>query len=314
MASEFDLIHNIKSRYTLDRVGDDCAVLPLDDKHDMVVSADMLVENVDFRLEWTAPQMLGHKSLAVSLSDIAAMGAIPQWAMVSIAVPERLWADGFVDEFYQGWMSLARKYNVELIGGDISRSPEHLVIDSIAGGRVEKGRAIFRSGSRPGDAIFVTGMIGGSAGGLEMLLNGEDPSNIPSKLLKRLREPIPQVVSANSLQKHGIVSAMIDLSDGLSSDLDHLCEASGVGARIDAGRLPVDSELSGHFSAEECIDLALNGGEDFELLFTSSEIEFTGLEDLPLTRIGEITSNVGLIELVEGHTIRKLEPRGYRHF
>ncbi len=314
MTTEFDLIRNVKSKYGLGRIGDDCAVLPLDGATDMVVTADMLVENVDFRLEWATPEMLGHKSLAVSLSDVAAMGAEPVWAMLSIGVPAGLWKTGFVESFYEGWMALARRHNVELVGGDVSRTPEHIVIDSIAGGRVAKGNAILRSGAQPGNGIFVTGSIGGAAGALKMLLEGGDLDNIPEKLLQRQREPSPQLILAKTLQIKNLISSMIDISDGLSSDLDHLCEASGVGARIDARRLPIDVDLAACFSAAECIDLALNGGEDFELLFTSTEKRSSELELLPVTRIGEITANIGVIELVDGDSTRILEPRGYRHF
>ena len=149
MRSEFDFIQNIKQEYGLEHVGDDCAVLPKDSETDMVVTADMLVEDIDFRLEWTTPEALGHKALAVSLSDVAAMGAEPKWAMLSLGVPEQLWSSSFLDQFYEGWHTLAERYGVELIGGDVSRVPSKLVIDSVVGGETPKGRAIRRSGARP---------------------------------------------------------------------------------------------------------------------------------------------------------------------
>ena len=166
MESEFEFINYIKKSYGLNAIGDDCAVLPKDGKTDMVITADMLVEDVDFRLKWTTPEFLGHKALAVSLSDIAAMGAVPKWAMLTLAVPESLWRTDFVKQLYDGWTALANQYEVEVIGGDISRSPDRFVIDSIACGEVEKRQAILRSGAKVGDAIFVSGCLGGASGGL----------------------------------------------------------------------------------------------------------------------------------------------------
>ena len=142
MVSEFEFIDNIRVKYGLDRIGDDCAVLPKDSDNDLLLTADMLIEDIDFRLEWTTPEFLGHKSLAVSLSDIAAMGGVPKWGMLSIGVPENLWNIDFLDRFYDGWLELASGYGVELVGGDVSRSPDKLVIDSVAGGEIAKGKAI----------------------------------------------------------------------------------------------------------------------------------------------------------------------------
>ena len=172
MRGEFEFIQNIKSKYSLSRVGDDCAVLPKDAETDLLVTADMLVEDIDFRLDWTTAEFLGHKALAVSLSDIAAMGGKPVWSMLSVGMPENLWNSDFIDRFYEGWFALARKFDVELVGGDISSIDGKLVIDSIVGGEVAKGKAILRSTAKADDAIFVTGTLGGAAGGLNRLENG----------------------------------------------------------------------------------------------------------------------------------------------
>src|SRR5688572_21180664 len=166
MRSEFEFIRNIKGKFDLNRVGDDCAVLPKDSRSDLVITADMLVEDIDFRHDWTTPELLGAKALAVSLSDIAAMGATPKWAMLSIGIPEPVWTGRFVDKFYDGWFALARHHEVDLVGGDVSRTPDKIVIDSIVAGEVAKGKAIMRSRARPGDSIFVTGALGGAAAGL----------------------------------------------------------------------------------------------------------------------------------------------------
>lgn len=313
MVSEFRFLDNLRSKYSLDKIGDDCAVLPKDAETDLLLTADMLIEDIDFRLDWTTPEFLGHKALAVSLSDIAAMGGEPIWAMLSLGVPENLWKTDFIDRFYVGWFEVANEFGVELVGGDISRTPGKLVIDSIAGAEVSKGKAIMRSGAKPGDAIYVTGTLGGAAGGLKLLEQGQtiqDNNDISTgKLLRRQLKTTPQLKTANILQQLNIVTSMIDLSDGLSSDLAHICRASVVGARIYADRLPVDDDLRNYFPAEDCLELALNGGEDFELLFTVSPRD---LENVPGTCIGEIT-DIGM-EIVKGGETLSLESKGYEHF
>ena len=204
MVSEFQFIENLKSKYSLDKIGDDCAVLPKDAKTDLLLTADMLVEDIDFRLEWTTPEFLGHKALAVSLSDIAAMGGEPKWAMLSIGVPENLWNTAFIDRFYEGWFAIANEFGVELVGGDVSRSPDKVVIDSIVGGEVAKGKAILRSTAKPGDLIFVTGTLGGAAGGLKLLERGflytKEIREHTSDLLLRQLKPQPQLNIAKLLQ------------------------------------------------------------------------------------------------------------------
>ena len=170
--SEFDFIEAVRRRYSPSKIGDDCAVLPKDSKTDLVVTTDLLVEDVDFRLKWTTPEFLGHKALAVSLSDVAAMGAKPVWAMLSIGIPNAIWKTDFVEKFYHGYFLLAQKFNVELVGGDVSRTPDKIVVDSIVAGEVERGKAVLRSTAKVGDLIFVTGELGGAAGGLNLLESG----------------------------------------------------------------------------------------------------------------------------------------------
>src|SRR4029079_14825756 len=147
MLGEFEFIQNIKKKYSLEKVGDDCAVLPKNSWTDQVITADLLVEDIDFRLEGTTPEFLGHKALAVSISDVAAMGGEPKWAMLSVGMPENLWNSDFINGFYEGWFALAKKFSIELVGGDVSRTPDRIVIDSIVGGEVPKGKAIMRSGA-----------------------------------------------------------------------------------------------------------------------------------------------------------------------
>jgi len=315
--SEFEFIQNIKTKYVLKRVGDDCAVLPKDNLTDLVVTADMLVEDIDFRLDWTKGKFLGQKALAVSLSDIAAMGARPSWAMLSIAVPESLWSYRFPDEFFDGYYRLSAKCGIEIVGGDVSRSPDKFVIDSIVAGEVPKGMAVLRSGARPGHGIYLTGPLGGAAAGLKLLERGERysarlPSWKKSLLLKQL-QPFSSPLGVE-LREWG-ASSMIDVSDGLSSDLAHICNASGVGARLDAKLIPIERRIDGlKITSDQKFDLAIDGGEDFELLFTIDPKKIpTGKTD-HFHLIGEVTANVGIIELIRDGRSTTIVPKGYRHF
>jgi thiamine-monophosphate kinase len=317
--SEFDFIDQIRSRYALGRIGDDCAVLPKDAETDMLVTADLLVEDIDFRLDWTTPEFLGHRSLAVSLSDVAAMGAAPTHALLSLGVPEALWKTDFLNRFYGGWHELARKHAVELVGGDISRSPDKLFIDSIVFGEVARGKAVLRSGANAGDLIFVTGFLGGAAAGLELLRTGTvlgpEISVTGRHLLLKQLQPIPQVQTGKLLTEYNLATSLIDLSDGLSSDLSHVAAASGVGATINADVVPIDPaifDISSLHTQE--LDLALNGGEDYELLLTVAPHNAHIALDLGFHHIGEITDSAGKLELLHDGISESFFPKGFRHF
>jgi thiamine-monophosphate kinase len=323
MKSEFEFIETIRRRYSLSKIGDDCAVMPKDSKTDLVMTTDLLVEDIDFRLDWTTPEFLGHKTLAVSLSDVAAMGAKPVWAMLSIGVPLKIWKTDFVEKFYDGYYRLTKKFFVEIVGGDISKTPDKIVIDSIVAGEVKRGKAVLRSTARRGDLIYVTGSLGGATAGLTLLENGvryDDGAKIWQRnlLLKQL-SPFPQIHAAQDLNEKNMATAMIDLSDGLSSDLAHLCRASKVGAKIFADKLPLHKNLRAiGKSFDKKLDYALNGGEDFELLFTvNSKKKFQFKNELKnhnFSHIGEVTANAGMIELILNEKSLVLEPKGFRHF
>ncbi len=318
MQTEFEFINNLKNRYGLNRIGDDAAVLPKDDKTDLVISADMLVEDIDFRLDWSGPRFIGHKSLVVSLSDIAAMGAKPFWSMISIGVPEKIWKTDFVDMFYEGYMRLAKKFKVELVGGDISKTPDKIVIDSIVAGEVSKGNAIMRSTAKVGDLIFVTGYLGSANAGLHLLENGIRYNNSAKSWQKKLLLRQLKPNSQNGENLSNFATSMIDLSDGISSDLQHICNQSKVGAKIFADKIPFDKNLV-KFSSEnlDILDFALHGGEDFELLFTikpSDLKEFEKKISGTFTHIGEITELVEKIKLIQDGKSQILQPNGYQHF
>jgi len=289
----------------------------------------LLVEDIDFRRTTTPPYLLGHKALAVSLSDVAAMGARPLWAMVSIGVPDDVWQTDFVDRLYDGLLELANRYGVQLIGGDTSRTPENIVIDSIVAGECVAGTSVKRSGAHSGDQIFVTGTLGAAAAGLRLIergahlaeqnLDDDDSQKLDHLLLRQLR-PEPRVGWGIVLGEERLATAMIDLSDGLSSDLNHLCDASGVGALIDSSSLPIDDrvvELCGR-RALDPLQLALHGGEDFELLFTVKPGDAARLprrvDGVGIKRIGEITNSSIGVKISEGTRIWDLRPGGWKHF
>ncbi|NNE68204.1 MAG: thiamine-phosphate kinase [Pyrinomonadaceae bacterium] len=313
--SEFQFLRDLKDHFNLSRIGDDCAVFPKDESHDYLITSDMLVEGIDFKLEWTRPNFIGHKALAVSISDVAAMGGNAVYSLVSLAVPEKLWNDPFLDTFYEGYSGLARKFETELVGGDISRTDGPFTIDSTIIGIVNKGKAVLRSGANPGDSIYVTGPLGGAAGGLKLLESGTvfsgDLESWKSGLLIRQLTPFP----ANLNSFDSLPTAMIDISDGFSSDLDHICKASGVGARIYADKIPVERRLRGlQLSTEEKLNLALHGGEDFELLFTADTAKVSEYDGFLFEPIGEITDRTGKIEIVTDEDIEPLDIGGFSHF
>lgn len=315
-------------------IGDDAAVFKSPTGSDVVVSTDLLVEDIDFRRDTTQPNLLGHKALAVSLSDMAAMGARPRWALLSIGVPEEVWKTEFLDDFYSGFLDLAARYRVTLIGGDVSRTPDKIVIDSILIGESPKTGAIFRSGAEAGDQIFVTGFLGDAAAGLRLIERGgrlplqaaengtfesAQHRGLEYLLLRQLR-PDPRVGWGLLLGEQQLATSMIDISDGLSSDLNHLCAESKVGALINAADIPIDplvTELSGRRALDPLM-LALHGGEDFELLFTVKP-DLAGklpkrVDGVSLKHIGEVTDAVNGIRISEGSRTWNLEPEGWEHF
>ncbi|MBV6495889.1 MAG: Thiamine-monophosphate kinase [Pyrinomonadaceae bacterium] len=309
MRGEFDFINYIKERHKLKAIGDDCSVIPTDGLTDQLFTVDLLIENVDFRLDWTTPSFLGHKALAVSLSDVAAMGGTPKFALLSLGLPDSLWKTSFLDEFYEGWHSLAGTYGVELAGGDISKAGE-LVIDSFVIGEVPRGKALLRSGAKPGDLIFVTGELGGASLGLSLLENGMRPgdelADFHRDAILRQLKPTPQVAIGKSLLENQLATSAIDLSDGISSDLFHICQASNVGAILDASNLPIAKEAT--------LEMALNGGEDFELLFTVPPERRLNAQQLGCTEVGKIADNSDGIRVQIDSETRPLVPRGFEHF
>lgn len=333
MKDEFEFIEALRERASASSsvtgIGDDAAVFQTSAGKETVVTTDLLIEDIDFRRATIPPFLLGHKALAVSLSDIAAMGARPRWSLTSIGVPGDVWQTDFADRLYSGLFELANRYDVQLIGGDTSRTEEKIVIDSIVIGECLAGHAVKRAGAVVGDQIFVTGALGGAAAGLRLVergahlaeqnLHDEDSQKLDHVLLRQLR-PEPRVGWGIVLGDEKLATSMIDISDGLSSDLNHLCSASGVGAVIESSLLPIDHqvvELCGR-RALDPLQLALHGGEDFELLFTVRPNDVARLprrvDGTQITRIGEITNQNEGVQIREGARIWDLHPGGWKHF
>ena len=326
--SEFQFIDSLRRRFD-NGIGDDAAIFSASTGKETVITTDLLVEDIDFRRTTAPPLLLGHKALAVSLSDVAAMGARPRWTLISIGVPDDVWQTEFVDQFYEGLAAIASRYDVRLIGGDTSRTTESIVIDSIVLGECNTGQAVKRVGAEAGDQIFVTGSLGGAAAGLRLIergahlaeqkLDDEDSQKIDHVLLRQLR-PEPRVGWGMVLGEERLATAMIDISDGLSSDLNHFCTASGVGALIESSLLPIDHqvvELCGR-RALDPLQLALHGGEDFELLFTVRSGDVARLprrvDGVEITRIGEVVVRTDGVKISEGSRVWELNPGGWKHF
>ncbi len=275
---EFGLIARINDRlptlppYVIKGIGDDAAVSLMTPGKQLVTTVDLLIEGVHFDLSFLPPYLLGRKSLSVNLSDVAAMGAVPKYAFLSLAIPERM-RIAVLDEFFRGFLESAAEHAVSLLGGDTSASPGAVFISVALLGEGEKGKVIFRHGAKPGDDLYVTGTLGDSRMGLKIAQEKRHKSLSTAEkyLLDRHFNPTPRVGEGRTLAGDRLVHAMIDLSDGLLSDLGHLCEESRVGARLWVERLPLSRCLREAAGERESPDwqMALQGGEDYELLFSA---------------------------------------------
>ena len=291
-------------------IGDDCAVQRVATGFDVLVTTDFCIEGVHFRREWHSPQVVGRRCLTRGLSDIAAMGGKPVTAFLSLAIPRKLpqkWVDGFV----KGLLATAREFKTALAGGDTSESPAGIDADIVVTGYVPRGQAILRSGARPGDEIYVTGALGGSAAALQEFLAGRRPK---PRDFPRHFAPSARVAIGRFLRERRMASSMIDLSDGLSTDLTHICEESGVGAEISAAEIP--RARVGRRASPVSLAQALHGGEDYELLFTARAGKRipARIADVPIGRIGHITGQRRIVLVDENGSRMRLRPQGWEHF
>ena len=295
-------------------IGDDCAILRIPNGHEALVTTDFSLEGIHFRREWQSPECIGHRCLVRGLSDIAAMGGRPIAAFLSLALPADC-SQKWVDRFFAGLLKLAQRYDVELAGGDTAQSPAGVLADIMVVGSVERGRALLRSGAPVGDQIYVTGALGESAAALRHLSHG--------KIKRRDVFPEPRIVIGEWLQKNHIASAAIDISDGLSTDLAHICEESRVGAIIQAEAIPIhpaaqriaQTKRRSPSTGGIALDLALHGGEDYELLFTAPRKKRVParISGVKITRIGEIVRGRNVKMVQQGKEV-ELKPRGWEHF
>jgi thiamine-monophosphate kinase len=292
-------------------IGDDCAVLRVHAGHEFLVTTDFSLEAVHFRREWHPPESVGHRCLARGLSDIAAMGGEPVAAFLSLALPPDL-SQAWVGRFLRGLTGLAKKYRVTLSGGDTAQSPNGILADIVVVGSLPKGRSVLRSGARPGDRIFVSGALGGSAAAVIRM--EATKKKVGPREYARHFYPEPRIEIGRTLREKKLASAMIDTSDGLSTDLAHLCEESGVGAVVNAAAIPrarVDKP-----AREVDLELALHGGEDYELLFTVPPGKRISAQigGIALSEIGVITRSRKVLLTNDKGISHKLESRGWEHF
>lgn len=292
-------------------IGDDCAVLRLPPGHQALVTTDFSLEDIHFRREWHSPESIGHRCLARGLSDIAAMGGEPLAAFLSLALPPKL-PQGWVDRFLKGLIKLADAFAVSLAGGDTTESPGGVMADIVVLGSLPKGASILRSGARPGDRVYVSGELGGAAAALRRMMDSKrklNPLDFPRHFF-----PQPRLQLGRVLRVKGIASAMIDISDGLSTDLAHICEESGVGAEILAEAIPLATV--GRPAHEVDLHLALHGGEDYELLFTAPRGKRVParIAGVPITQIGHITRRQGMVLMHQEGVGYDLAPQGWEHF
>jgi len=330
---EFGLIDLLKKdvvRYnasTVEGIGDDAAVIG-DGEMLTVISTDMLVEGVHFDMTYTPLKHLGYKAVAVNISDIAAMNAIPEQITVSVAVSSRFSAEAIL-ELYKGIAAACENYKVDLVGGDTTSSLTGLIISITAIGKVSKDRIAYRKNARLNDLLCVTGDLGGAYMGLQILerekqefmVNPDMKPQLEDKdyIVHRLLKPEARTDIMHQFADLGLVpTSMIDISDGLASELIHICRASGLGARIYEDKLPVDkltyeTALEFHLDPTTCI---LNGGEDYELLFTIDQNDFSKVKNHPdITVIGHMVPPSEGIDLVtKQNNIVSLTAQGWKHF
>lgn len=329
---EFGLIRQLRrqwptsSPWIITGIGDDAAILKTPPSQQLLISTDVLIEDVHFDLNYQTPKDLGWRAGVANLSDIAAMGGTPLYLLVSMALPIRV-SPQRVRELYRGIQAACRPFNVELIGGDTSSSPSKIFLSLTIIGSVGVNRALTRNNAKIGDHIYVTGTLGDSNAGLRILqtrsANRRRPSAVETFLVRRHLQPPPRVHVGQLLANRKLAHAVIDLSDGLSSDAGHVCEESRVGAEIRATALPLSSQLRDFARRDkrDPIEIALQGGEDYELLFTAPAkhhqkvLRVSEQTKVPITCIGEIKPETFGRQLVlPSGRKQKLSSESFRHF
>lgn len=318
--AEFSIITNYFANRGVNRkdvilgIGDDCAITTLAEQKELVITTDTLVAGVHFPKD-TPARAIAHKAVAVNVSDLAAMGAEPGWLSLAITLPEQ--NEQWLEEFSAGLFELADYFNMQVIGGDTTQGP--LSITITAQGMVPQGTAMRRDGASNGDWIYVTGHVGDAAAGLELVQGKIDvPEKYRSYLTNRLHYPSPRVLAGQTLR--GIASAGIDVSDGLLSDLKHILNRSGVGAKLNLESLPLSEALIESVSEEDALRYALCGGDDYELIFTVPEAKKGSMDTalsstgVSATCIGQITASEDKLDLMLNGEVLEDSFAGFEHF
>jgi thiamine-monophosphate kinase len=301
------LAQSVSAQGVVQGISDDCAILRLSTGCELLVTTDLCVEDVHFRQGWHPAVVVGHRCLARGLSDIAAMGGEPLACFLSLGFPEDL-SQAWANNFLRGLLRLAKKFHIQLAGGDLSTAPK-ITADIVVTGQVPNGKAILRSGAQPGDRIYVTGSIGASAATLKRLFAGKELK--PEKSNPHFY-PTPRIEVGNYLRRNRLANAMIDVSDGISVDLSHICDESGVAAILSTDKIPIAKNAN--------LELALHGGEDYELLFTALKRAKvpSRIADVKITEIGEIRNrrdySSAIQILGDNGKVRPLHQHGCEHF
>ncbi len=305
-------------------IGDDCAVIKNTGIHsDWLVTTDSLVDGVHFDRDWHPPRLLGRKAAAVNISDIAAMGGQPRFALLAIAISPEIRGQ-WLDDFISGFLEQLSAHKTVLIGGDTVGSPFGAVFTITLIGQGEPEKIMLRSGARAGDSVWVSGPLGGASAGLSLCRAGHlDKKEIWPELFKAHLDPDPKVALGMILGQSGLVHAMQDISDGLATDLGHICSESGVGAEIEEELLPCPENLeaAAHLLAHDMVDWQVRGGEDYQLLFTAAAAHDKLLVDLvqkkaghSIFRIGRIVTGNGVSLLSTRKNAARIDFQGFDHF
>lgn len=306
-------------------IGDDTSVTKCRPGRVLLTTTDTLVEGTHFKLTYTNPYLLGRKSLSVSISDIAAMGGEPLFFLVSLTVPANM-EKRLIDDLYKGMLAVSSKYGPKLVGGNTSSTRKGMVVSTTLLGEAQSNKVVYRRGARPGDIICITGTVGDSALGLKILKKyGPGALKGPfGKAARKHLDPTPRLEAGRALAAAGLATAMIDISDGVLLDLERLSRESSTGAVLEAARLPLSATLKRHIKSVRLstgLTLALTGGEDYELLFTTRPEHISRINSLskrlrlPITPVGKIVKkSYGVVALGQDGRKLRIKKAGYEHF
>lgn len=325
MKDEFDFIRSIKPAYTvrkelIEGIGDDAALYRIGSEWDEIACVDTMVEGIHFTKDTMSPEQIGRKALAVNISDIAAMGGLPLFYLVSISVPKSGWSEEELKQVYKGMQALGQEYEMDMIGGDTVSSRSEFTLSVTVIGKVERDRKLLRKNARAGDIVFLTGKVGESAAGLSYLLGDNKVENAhANSYILAHQEPTPHVKAGRLLSMSGLQVSLNDVSDGIASEANELAEASKVSIVFNEELIPIPEGFDA-YSSEQRLDWILYGGEDFVLIGTVSEEDWEQVQqtfqehDQPIYKIGCVEEGSSSVYLVNKENKFILDKKGYNHF